>query len=162
MRHELSDVARLRQVVAMNPSFAAAGRRTKDELAAGDWVSFDVVLGEAEVDAFASLTQDRSPIHVSREYAVAAGFQSRIVHGMLAASYLSTMVGMFLPGRNAMLMATKMDFVEPITVGARVTVSARVQQVSAATEAATLSVIVLQGGLVALRATVTTRVREGL
>lgn len=130
------------------------------ELTVGDWAAFDVTLTAADVEAFAALTGDRSPIHMDADYAARAGLAHRIVHGMLAASFLSTMVGMFLPGRRAMLMAEKTDFVEPIAVGSTLTVTARVHQVSPAARAATLVVLVLQGGLVAVRSSVTLRIRE--
>jgi acyl dehydratase len=64
-----------------------------------------------------------------------------------------------MPGRRAMLMAERADFIEPIFVGARVSVSARVQQVSPAARAATLSILVTHGGVVAARASATTRIR---
>jgi len=126
----------------------------------GDWVSFEVRLGPDSVDSFAALTGDRSPIHVCNEYARRAGFRSRIVHGMLSASYLSTVVGMFLPGRRATLMGQKADFLEPVPVGATIMVTARVLQVSPAAQALTLGYAVLHGGVATVKGKVTVRIRE--
>ena len=101
------------------PLLTQARSLSLEDLHAGDWVAFDVRLAEEDVDAFATMTGDRSPIHVSDEYARKAGFPGRVVHGMLAAAHLSTVVGMLLPGRKAMLMAQKVDFIEPVPVGRR-------------------------------------------
>jgi 3-hydroxybutyryl-CoA dehydratase len=131
-----------------------------EDFAIGDWVSFDVSLRAEEVDAFAALTGDRSPIHVSQDYAEQAGFRERVVHGMLAAAFLSSVVGMFLPGRKAMLMAQKTDFIEPIPLGATITVTARVSQLSPAARAMTIALIALHGGIVVMRGSVTARIRE--
>src|SRR5262249_3023665 len=108
----------------LRPMNEARALGTRD-LTEGDWISFDAQLTAEDVDAFAALTGDHSPIHVSADHARRAGFRDRVVHGMLMASLLSTVVGMYLPGRRALLMAQKTDFLEPVTVGARVTVTAR-------------------------------------
>lgn len=136
-----------------------AGALGTSDLSVGDWVAFDVRFNADEVDEFARVTGDKSPIHVSESYARAAGLPARVVHGMLVVSYVSTFVGMFLPGRRAMLMSEKFDFVKPVPVGATVTLSARVSQVSPATNAVTLSIAGVCRGLTHLRGSVLVRVR---
>ena len=135
-------------------------RLTLAELAEGDWIAFDVVLSEEIVLAFAGLTGDHSPIHVDPQYARTIGLPGCVVHGMLAASFLSTIVGMFLPGRRSLLVSQKVDFVAPIPVGVTVSVSARLVQVSEAARAVTLQFRVFHGGLVAVKGSATVRVRE--
>ena len=132
-----------------------------EDLRVGDAVWFDVTLDAERVDRFAALTGDFSPIHVSVDAARYAGFAERVVHGMLMASFASTIVGMFLPGERATFAAEKMDFVEIVPVGSTVTVSGRVSQISVAAGAIVLSFVVLHRGIAAVRGQATARVREG-
>ena len=86
-----------------------------------------------DVDGFAALTGDFSPLHVDLEYARTTPFGKPIVHGMLTSSFISTMVGMLLPGRGALWADQTLSFIKPVFVADTVTVSAVVTQVSPAT-----------------------------
>src|SRR5437667_12409679 len=50
------------------------------------------------VRRFSEVSGDRAPLHTDREFATAHGFEGMVVHGALLASYVSQLVGMFLPG----------------------------------------------------------------
>ena len=64
-----------------------------------------------------TLPGDKNPLHCDTDYAVASGFPSRVVYGMLIASFYSTLAGMYLPGLNSLLMSVDTKFHKPAFVG---------------------------------------------
>lgn len=57
----------------------------------------------SDIEAFCKLTGDNHPLHTSREYATAHGFDDIIAHGLLISSFSSTLIGMKLPGKNTII-----------------------------------------------------------
>ena len=55
---------------------------------------------ESDVVAFAQLSGDDNPIHLSDAFAAATPFGGRIAHGLFTASLLSALLGTRLPGRT--------------------------------------------------------------
>jgi 3-oxoacyl-[acyl-carrier protein] reductase len=68
----------------------------------GDTASFTRRIRCEDVNSFAKLTGDYNPVHLDAEFAKRSGFQRCVAHGMLTASYVSTLVGMHLPGPGAL------------------------------------------------------------
>ena len=50
------------------------------------------------VETFAHVTGDANPIHLDEAYAARSRYGRRIAHGMLIASYVSTLLGTKFPG----------------------------------------------------------------
>ncbi|MEQ8806563.1 MAG: SDR family oxidoreductase, partial [Rhodospirillales bacterium] len=88
---------------------------------------------QEDVDTFAALTGDFNPIHLDPEFARATSFGKPIVHGMLTSAFISTMVGMLLPGKGALWMSQTLNFARPAFVGDTIIVRSEVTQVSQAT-----------------------------
>ena len=63
---------------------------------------FQIKITESLVNEFAKLSGDFSPIHMNDEYAKSTKFKGRVVHGMLLASFISRIVGMYIPGKHAL------------------------------------------------------------
>ncbi|HXH41291.1 MAG TPA: MaoC/PaaZ C-terminal domain-containing protein [Thermoanaerobaculia bacterium] len=93
------------------------------DLAIGMREEFAVVVEPASVDAFAALSGDYNPMHVDPDTAREDGFRDRLVHGLLTASYYSTLVGIHLPGRYALLHGLNVEFTLPVYPGDTLTVS---------------------------------------
>ena len=131
------------------------------DLKPGMFAAYDTVLGKRETAAFAGLTGDVSPLHVDAAYARRTPHKTNLAHGMLSAGHFSTIVGVLLPGRPALLSRMELDFLEPVPVGSAVTISGKVAQVSPMASAITLDLLVLRGALVCVtgKATVTVRPR---
>lgn len=106
----------------------------------GTAASFEAVLSADLVDAFARLSGDASPIHVDDAFARERGFAGRLAHGALLGALVSRLVGMHLPGRDALLQSLSLSFRAPVPVGSRVRVAGEVDQVSEAARAAVLRV----------------------
>ncbi len=89
--------------------------------------SFRRFISEADVDAFGSLSGDRSPLHTDNRYASEqAGYEKRLVHGMHLASLVSCLIGMHLPGFRSVCLAQQFDFIHPVYGDTEVEVSGQV------------------------------------
>jgi acyl dehydratase len=87
----------------------------------GQHVSFRKTFTDEDVRRFIEITGDSNPLHVDDEFAARTQFGRRIVHGMLAASIFSTMVGMLLPGTGAIYRSQTIRFLLPVYLGDTVT-----------------------------------------
>lgn len=128
--------------------------RTPDfhTLRTGDRVSFEALLDRDKVLTFARITGDHNPLHVDADHGRASEFGGNIVHGALANALFSTVVGMYLPGRDALYLSQNSQFLRPIPVGSSVTVHAEVVQISEPLRLVTLSTeIRLPNGEVAVK-----------
>jgi len=70
-----------------------------------------------DVIAFADLSGDRNPVHLSDHFARKTRFGERIVHGLYTASLISTVIGMYLPGPGAVYMSQTLNFKGPVKIG---------------------------------------------
>jgi len=107
---------------------------TFDEIEIGLTKQFQITITESMVDDFAKLTGDFSPIHMDEDYASTTTFQRRIVDGMLLASFLSKIVGMYLPGKHALYFSQSLDFRQPCFISDKITISSRVIDKSTSTK----------------------------
>jgi 3-oxoacyl-[acyl-carrier protein] reductase len=113
-----------------------------DAIQVGDETELSHLLTKEDVQLFASLTGDFNPLHTDEEFAKKTLFQKPVVHGMLSASFISTMIGMFLPGGGALWMSQTLEFINPAHVGDIIRVVAGVKQKSLATRVLVLQVVV--------------------
>ncbi|MBF0627938.1 MAG: SDR family oxidoreductase [Magnetococcales bacterium] len=103
-----------------------ASELTFQQIQVGDAFRLEKRFSAEDVDRFAAVSGDFSPLHLDHDYAVAAGFEGRVVHGMLLAALFSQLVGMQIPGRHALYLAQDLAFRRPVRVGERLTAWARV------------------------------------
>lgn len=97
-----------------------------DSVKVGDSYTFKKKITQEMVEAFASLSGDYNPIHMDDVYCAQHGLDSRLVHGMLVLSLVSTLIGMYLPGEGAVWLSQAFDFLSPSSIGDTLTVSGRV------------------------------------
>lgn len=97
-----------------------------DELRVGQYASFSKTVSETDVTLFAGMTGDFNPLHVDAIAAAASPFKERIAHGMLSASLLCTVYGMYLPGPGAIHLEQQLRFRMPVRIGDTVTAHAEV------------------------------------
>jgi 3-hydroxybutyryl-CoA dehydratase len=93
-----------------------------DEIKKGSAYSFDRKITLQDVQDFANLSGDFNPLHTSPEFGKGTSFNGNIVHGMLAASLFSTLIGMHCPGEKALYLQQTLQFKSPIFPGDTVTV----------------------------------------
>lgn len=82
-----------------------------------------------EVDTFARLTGDRNPLHVDSGYAKKTAAGGQVVHGMLAASWISTLIGMHLPGPGALWQSFQVNWRKMIRPGDTIHFEVKVSEV---------------------------------
>jgi 3-hydroxybutyryl-CoA dehydratase len=117
--------------------------------------SLTTLVTEQMVDCFARLTGDVSPLHADDAFAIVLGHPGRVVHGMFVASFISTLVGVYLPGRQALLHGVDVHFHKPVYIGDALTVSGEVSHVSEAARQIELKAkITNQRGVIVCKATV--------
>lgn len=82
----------------------------------GDTASFQKTITEFDVYQFAGITGDFNPLHINQVKAEKTIFGTRVAHGMLAASLISTVLGMHMPGEGTIFMEQNSKFVAPIYI----------------------------------------------
>jgi 3-oxoacyl-[acyl-carrier protein] reductase len=70
-----------------------------------------------DVERFVELTGDDNRLHTDAGYAASTAFKRPVVHGMLGASFISTVIGTRLPGDGALWFAQSLEFLAPARVG---------------------------------------------
>lgn len=85
-----------------------------NDVAVGDEVWFEKKIGREEMKKFENLTGNTTPLHTDLEYAKKKGFQGIVVYGLLAASYFSTLFGMFLPGEKCLCLSHNIIYKNPL------------------------------------------------
>lgn len=76
----------------------------------GSIYSFERFVSKKDVQEFARLTGDLNPLHTSLTFAKKNKFENTVAHGMLNASFFSTLVGMHLPVRNCLYLSQSLKF----------------------------------------------------
>ena len=107
---------------------------TFDEIKIGQSKKFQVIITESMVNDFAKISGDFSPIHMDEEYAKSTTFKKRVVHGMLLASFLSRIDGMYLPGKHALYFSQNIEFRNPCFIGDILTIESVVIDKSISTK----------------------------
>ena len=107
---------------------------TFDEIEIGLTKEIHVIITEQLVNDFAKISGDYSPIHMDEEYAKSTTFEKKVVHGMLLASFLSRVDGMYLPGKHALYFSQTIEFHNPCFIDDKVTVFSKVIDKSESTK----------------------------
>jgi 3-hydroxybutyryl-CoA dehydratase len=103
--------------------------KTIEELKVGDTARFSKTVSESDVYLFAGVTGDLNPAHVNEDYAKGTFFKTRIAHGMLSASFISTVIGTMLPGPGTVYMRQEVSFMAPVKFGDTVTAIVEVVEI---------------------------------
>ncbi|MBL8673862.1 MAG: MaoC family dehydratase [Rhodospirillales bacterium] len=102
-----------------------------EDLSVGMSAVFGKTVTEADIMAFAGVSGDTNPIHLHEEFARTTRFGTRIAHGMLSGSFISTVVGTKLPGPGALYVSQTLNFRSPVVIGDTVTATATIVEIVA-------------------------------
>lgn len=97
-----------------------------DSIRVGEQRSLVKTITEGDVRRFVELTGDDNPLHVDKDYASGTAFKDIVVHGMLGASFISTVIGTRLPGPGALWVSQQFDFLLPVRLGDELTIRCQV------------------------------------
>lgn len=94
---------------------------TFQDLKIGQKAYVQKTFSDADVTMFAGVSMDVNPIHMSEAYAKDSLFGKRIVHGMLTASLISSVLGIQLPGPGTIYLGQELKFMAPVYLGDDIT-----------------------------------------
>ena len=103
-----------------------------EDLTVGMEEQFEVTVTDEMMDHFRELSGDCNPLHTQEAFAKRMGYGERVVSGMLTASFLSTLAGVYLPGKYSLIHQVETEFPGPVHVGDVLQVSGRVTQIQEA------------------------------
>ena len=108
---------------------AVSSQRTQKELVIGTQASMTKQFTAGDLAAFARLTEDFGKLHTDPVFAAQYGFGTPVLHGVLTASLLSSVMGMQLPGDGTILMEENITFLQPAYVNDTITATITLEKV---------------------------------
>lgn len=100
------------------------------DLKVGLTEEFEFEVTAEKVDLFRKLSGDYNSLHVDANFAREHGFKDRVVYGMLSASLISTLGGVYLPGKYCLIQQVETKFLAPVFVGDILTVLGKVTEIN--------------------------------
>ena len=105
------------------------GQYAIEDILVGMEMSYSQTVTDADVKAFAGISGDNNPVHMSDEYAEKSRFKKRIAHGLMSASYFSALFGTKIPGPGCVYVSQSLRFKRPVYLNDTVTATVTVQEV---------------------------------
>lgn len=100
---------------------ASAPQTMFEDLALGMSASITRTMTDEDIRKFAEATGDTNPIHLDEAFARSTIFKTRIAHGMLTASHISSVFATRLPGAGCIYVSQEFRFKAPVRIGDDVT-----------------------------------------
>ncbi len=97
-----------------------------NEIEAGMVKELTHQLTQEDIKSFVELTGDDNRLHTDTDYASKTSFKKPVAHGMLGASFISTIIGTKIPGDGALWFSQSLEFLLPVRIGDLLTVRAEV------------------------------------
>jgi 3-hydroxybutyryl-CoA dehydratase len=97
-----------------------------EDLSVGMEASYAKKITNEDILAFAELSGDINPIHLSDEFAASTIFKKRIAHGFLTGSLFSTVLGTKLPGPGCIYLSQSLKFRAPVMIGDEVVATGKI------------------------------------
>lgn len=129
------------------------------EWSIGDQATIEHSFSSADVYAFVELCGDDNPLHVDENSARRSLAGGRVVHGMLTASWISTLIGTKIPGPGALWNRFSIDWKRMVRIDDKLVFQAEV--VALKGESMELSVVATRGNETVLCAEARVSLMEG-
>lgn len=100
-----------------------------EDLSVGMTGVYAKTLTDADVVMFGGISGDTNPVHLDQSFAEQTQFKGRIAHGMLSASFISTVLGTRLPGPGCIYLSQSLKFRAPVKVGDTVTARVTIKEI---------------------------------
>ncbi len=97
-----------------------------DDINIGDSAFFERIITGDDLTKFAEISGDYNPLHLDENYAAETEFKGRVVYGMFLGALVSRLVGMELPGKNALLLKECLEFKKSARIGDKLLVKGSV------------------------------------
>lgn len=104
-------------------------QHTFEDLSVGMEAEMTHIVVEEAIKSFCKLTGDTHPLHTSIDYANAHGFKNIIAHGLLISSYSSSIIGLSLPGENAIIISQEFKYRNPLYPNSKISVKGKISEI---------------------------------
>lgn len=88
-----------------------------DKISPGQSFSFKRIITDSDLEKFAELSGDFSPLHMDEDFASKTRFKKRVAHGMLLGAFISRLIGMHMVGKRALYLGQDIIFRKPAFIG---------------------------------------------
>jgi len=92
----------------------------------GDTATITHTITSDDIKKFVDLSGDDNRLHIDNEFASKTSFKKPVAHGMIGASFISTIIGTKIPGDGALWYAQNLEFLLPIRIGDKLKIIATV------------------------------------
>ena len=100
------------------------------DLSIGHRENFNTEITLEMFDKFKEITGDINPLHNDEDFARNLGHKDRVAFGMLTASFLSTLAGVYLPGERSLIHSVETKFTKPVYIGDVLNISGEVVEIN--------------------------------
>jgi len=100
--------------------------KSYDKIKIGQKAELTHTVKKSDIEKFVELTGDNNKIHTDEIYASKTTYKKPVVHGMLGASFISTVIGTKLPGDGALWYSQSLEFLHPVRIGDKLNIIAKV------------------------------------
>ena len=98
------------------------------DISIGHTESFEVKVTEEMMKMFCQISGDVNPLHCDSEFARSKGYRDKVAYGMLTATFLSTLAGVWLPGEKSLIHQVEAEFPNPVYIGDSLKVEGTVKE----------------------------------
>lgn len=78
--------------------------------------SYTHTVSDADIKAYAGISGDNNPVHMSQPYAEKTKFGKRIAHGLYSVGFFSALFGTKLPGAGCVYVSQNLKFKRPVYI----------------------------------------------
>jgi 3-hydroxybutyryl-CoA dehydratase len=96
--------------------------------------SWDFSFTDEQINNYAYLSGDFSPLHLNSDFGRQKGYENKIVHGVLIASQCSRLIGHEVPDQNLVMTDLKLNFKKPTYPNNKINFKAEIVNISEATK----------------------------
>jgi 3-hydroxybutyryl-CoA dehydratase len=83
---------------------------------------FEADIAEKDILLFSQLSGDTNPLHLDPSYAGTTEFGRPIAHGAYLIGFVSRVLGLYIPGRESLILSMNVRFPKPLFYPARIRV----------------------------------------
>lgn len=95
----------------------------------GQSAQISKTITETDVYNFAGICGDFNSLHINKAAAEKSIFGQRIAHGALLSSFISTVLGMYLPGDGTIYLKQEVRYRKPVYFEDTITAKATIQKI---------------------------------
>ncbi len=121
-----------------------------EDLSVGMTSIYAKTVTDADIVMFAGISGDTNPVHLDALFADQTAFKGRIAHGMLSASFISTVLGTRLPGPGCIYLSQSLKFRAPVKAGDTVTARVTIRDIDAEKKRVVLDTVCTVGETVVI------------